>query len=55
LIVITLKYGNAKAKPIFERRIFWDVDFDKIDYDAKYRFVIERVFFERGDVEDIRQ
>jgi len=43
-----------KAKPIFERRVFWDVDFDKIDYDAKYRFVIERVF-ERGDVEDIRQ
>jgi hypothetical protein len=44
---------TAKQKPIFERRIFWDVDFDAIDYDAKYRFVIERVF-ERGDVEDIR-
>lgn len=43
-----------KTKPVFERRIFWDVDFDKIDYDAKYRFVIERVF-ERGDVGDIRQ
>jgi len=46
--------AEQKAKPIFERRIFWDVDFDKIDYDAKYRFVVERVF-ERGDVEDIRQ
>ena len=42
-----------KAKPIFERRLFWDVDFDNIDYDAKARFVIERVF-ERGDVQDIR-
>jgi hypothetical protein len=42
-----------KNKPIFHRRIFWDVDFDKIDYDAKANFVIERVF-ERGDVDDIR-
>ena len=41
------------AKPILARRIFWDVDFDKLDYDAKASFVIERVF-ERGDVEDIR-
>ena len=29
------------------------MDFDKIDYDAKANFVIERVF-ERGDVDDIR-
>lgn len=43
-----------KPKPIFDRRIFWDVDFDKLDYDAKWKFVIERVF-ERGDVDDIRQ
>ena len=42
-----------KAKPIFEKRIFWDVNFEKLDYDAKANFVIERVF-ERGDVEDIR-
>ena len=44
---------SKKRKPIFEKRIFWDVDFDKIDFDAKARFVIERVF-ERGDVQDIR-
>ena len=44
---------EKKKKPIFEKRIFWDVDFEKIDYDAKANFVIERVF-ERGDVEDIR-
>jgi hypothetical protein len=43
-----------KPKPIFEKRIFWDVDFERIDYDTKSNFVIERVF-ERGDVEDIRQ
>jgi hypothetical protein len=43
-----------KQKPIFNRRIFWDVDFDAIDYDKNAKFVIERVF-ERGDVEDIRQ
>lgn len=45
---------ESKAKPIFHRRIFWDVGFDKLDYDKKSSFVIERVF-ERGDVEDIRQ
>jgi hypothetical protein len=42
-----------KESPIFNKRIFWDVAFEKIDYDAKANFVIERVF-ERGDVEDIR-
>ncbi len=45
---------NIIHKPIFNKRIFWDVNFDKMDYDAKANFVIERVF-ERGDVEDIRQ
>jgi hypothetical protein len=43
----------AKQKPVFHKRIFWDVDFDKLDYDDMANFVIERVF-ERGDVEDIR-
>jgi nicotinamide mononucleotide adenylyltransferase len=42
-----------KAKPVFDKRIFWDVVFENIDYDAKANFVIERVF-ERGDVQDIR-
>lgn len=49
-----LRLMNAKIKPIFAKRIFWDVDFEQLDYDAKANFVIERVF-ERGDVEDIRQ
>ena len=42
-----------KELPQFSRRIFWDVDFDGLDYDRKAAFVIERVF-ERGDVPDIR-
>lgn len=45
---------TAKNKPVFDKRIFWDVDFEKMDYDAKASFIIERVF-ERGDVNDIRQ
>ena len=45
---------SAKPYPVFARRIFWDVDFDKLDYDGKAGFIIERVF-ERGDVDDIRQ
>jgi hypothetical protein len=45
---------KSEQKPIFQKRIFWDVNFEKIDYDAKANFIIERVF-ERGDVEDIRQ
>lgn len=44
---------SEKTKPLFNKRIFWDVLFDHIDYDTKANFVIERVF-ERGDVEDIR-
>jgi hypothetical protein len=44
---------SEKAKPIFHRRIFWDVNFDALDYDLRANFVIERVF-ERGDVDDIR-
>lgn len=42
-----------KEKPVFHKRIFWDVDFENLDYDKKANFVIERVF-ERGDVPDIR-
>lgn len=44
----------SKKKPVFNKRIFWDVNFETLDYDKKASFVIERVF-ERGDVDDIRQ
>ena len=43
-----------KTKPIFHKRLFWDVVFENIDYDEKKRFVIERVF-DRGDLPDITQ
>jgi len=46
--------SKIKSKPILHKRIFWDVNFENIDFDAKASFVIERVF-ERGDVDDIRQ
>lgn len=44
---------SEPIKPIFDKRIFWDVDYEQIDFDAKANWVIERVF-ERGDVPDIR-
>lgn len=44
---------QGKEHPVFSKRIFWDVNFDTLDYDGKAAFIIERVF-ERGDVADIR-
>lgn len=41
------------TKPYDNKRIFWDVDAEKLDFDKSASFIIERVF-ERGDVEDIR-
>jgi hypothetical protein len=41
-------------KPKLDKRIFWDIKFDELDYEKYANFIIERVF-ERGDVEDIRQ
>ena len=41
-------------RPEFNKRIFWDVNFESLDYDKKAGFIIERVF-ERRDVEDVRQ
>ena len=45
---------EIKNKPLFGKRIFWDIDAELLDYDKKASFVIERGF-ERGDVDDIRQ
>jgi hypothetical protein len=44
---------NIKSSPQFDKRIFWDVNFDTLNYKRKAFFVIERIF-ERGDVQDIR-
>ena len=41
------------TKPYDNKRIFWDVDPEKLDFENRFSFIIERVF-ERGDVEDIR-
>ena len=49
-----MQMGKEKKTLLFDRRIFWDVDVDKLDYDGKASFIIERIF-ERGDVDDIRQ
>jgi hypothetical protein len=45
--------SESRNKPVFQKRIFWDVDFEHLDYDGRAAFIIERVF-ERGDVPDIR-
>ncbi len=43
-----------KQKPVFNKLIFWVVDFKKPDYAVLANFVIERVF-ERRDVDGIHQ
>ncbi len=45
---------NPNIAPFDNKRIFWDLNAEELDYDAKADFIIERVF-ERGDVEDIRK
>lgn len=40
-------------KPELDKNIFWEVNFEKIDYEKNADWVIVRVF-ERGDVQDIR-
>ncbi len=44
---------NVTTKPYDNNRILWDVDTEKLDFEKKAAFIIERVF-ERGDVQDIR-
>jgi hypothetical protein len=39
--------------PEINRRIFWDVNPDNLDYQKSSKFIIERVF-ERGNVDDVR-
>jgi nicotinamide mononucleotide adenylyltransferase len=51
--VVILMMLSRPDIPKFNKRIFWDVNFDALDYEKKASFIIERVF-ERGDVPDIR-
>lgn len=45
---------STKPRPVFHRRIFWDVDFDKLDYEVDAVLVIEHVF-SWGDIPDVRE
>jgi hypothetical protein len=45
---------EKSKRPQLHPRIFWDTDFKELDYDEKYKFIIERVF-SHGDVPDIRE
>jgi len=38
-------------KPVLSKQAFWDVDMDKIDYEKRARFVMEKVI-DRGSFED---
>jgi antitoxin HigA-1 len=49
------KQINIKTKPdpqSLRKALFWDVNFEKIDFSKRKRYVIERVF-ERGNNEEI--
>ena len=39
------------GKPILSKQAFWDVDIDKIDYEKRARFVIQKVI-DRGSLDD---
>lgn len=55
MLILALYFIIVNKKiPVFDKRIFWDVNFESLDYELKASFIIERVF-DRGDVEDIRQ
>ena len=38
-------------KPVFRKELFWDINFDSIDYETNARFVVERVVT-RGNLKD---
>lgn len=40
-----------KTSPLISKQAFWDVDFEKIDFNKNARFVIEKVIT-RGKLED---
>jgi addiction module HigA family antidote len=53
------KRNNILAKPkpnlsLIRKALFWDVNFDNIDFNTRKRYVVERVF-ERGNSEEINE
>lgn len=49
-VILSMK----KENPVFDKRIFWDVDMGSLDYEKNAAWIIVRVF-ERGDIPEIRQ
>lgn len=43
-----------KEKLLLDKRFFWDVDYEKINYDKNPGWIIVRIF-ERGDIADIKK
>lgn len=41
------------SQPFFDSNLFWDTNFQELDFDKHSGYIIQRVF-DRGDVEDIR-
>jgi hypothetical protein len=50
----SIKALSLFSKMKLDKKIFWDIDFNQLDYDKYAEWIIVRVF-ERGDVDDIRQ
>jgi hypothetical protein len=45
---------NPQTKPQLSRQAFWDVDFEKIDYEKYAGFVVEKIV-ERGSYTDFKE
>lgn len=43
-----------QVKPIFNKTLFWDIDFEQIDYQKYVRFIIEHVLT-RGNWNDWKE
>jgi hypothetical protein len=48
-----LRLVLPKPPPLLARRLFWDVNFEKLDYEVDSALIIERVF-SWGDIPDLR-
>jgi addiction module HigA family antidote len=48
---LKLNLGNHPDFQIIRKALFWDTDFDKIDWEKKYKTIIKRVFERDCDME----
>jgi len=44
---------QKKIIPNFDKRIFWDVNYEQLDYNLYADFIIQRIF-ERGDIPELQ-